>query len=139
MAVYVESSALVAWLLDEETADRVQAVFDSDETLVSSVLTTAETQRVLVCSESTRRIDEASGRRHRAAIRAASEGLVQMEITGSVLERSSRSFPVEPIRTLDAIHLATALEFLDAFPDLRVLTFDRRVQENAEALGLDLV
>ncbi len=45
-------------------------------------------------------------------------------------------FPVEPIRTLDALHLASALELLRLFPDLTVLSFDRRIVENLAPLGL---
>ena len=59
-----------------------------------------------------------------------------MSLTTGVLARAGRAFPVEPVRTLDAIHLATALEFLAAFPDLAILALDRRVLANAIALGL---
>ncbi len=37
----------------------------------------------------------------------------------------------------DAIHLATALRFAEVDPNLRVVTSDRRIAENARALGLD--
>ena len=40
------------------------------------------------------------------------------------------------MRTPDAIHLATALEFAAVFPDLRVLSYDERIRMNAEALGI---
>jgi len=59
-----------------------------------------------------------------------------MALSEEVLARASRPFPVEPVRTLDAIHLATALEFTAAFPDLRLVSCDSRVRENAEALGI---
>ena len=39
-------------------------------------------------------------------------------------------------RTLDAIHLATALAFTEAFPELGVVSLDRRILDNAESLGL---
>ena len=51
-----------------------------------------------------------------------------MAVTDGVLARAGSPFPVEPVRTLDAIHLATALELATAFPDLRVLSFDRRTR-----------
>ncbi|MBI2346165.1 MAG: hypothetical protein HYV03_04650, partial [Deltaproteobacteria bacterium] len=59
-----------------------------------------------------------------------------MEITAEVRARAGRPFPSEPIRSLDAIHLATALEFVRAFPDLTVLSFDDRVLRNLAPLGL---
>jgi hypothetical protein len=56
-------------------------------------------------------------------------------VTDAVLVRVRRPFPVEPIRTLDALHLAT-MELLGEPPPLiTVVTRDVRVRENAEALG----
>jgi len=52
-----------------------------------------------------------------------------------VLARARRPFPVEPIRTLDAVHLATT-ELLGEAPQfVTILTRDARVRENARALG----
>jgi hypothetical protein len=59
-----------------------------------------------------------------------------MMISEGIVERCGRPFPIEPVRTLDAIHLASALEFTRAFPDLEMLSFDQRILDNAEALGI---
>lgn len=46
-----------------------------------------------------------------------------------------RRFPIEPVRTLDAVHLAT-VEWLGEPAALTVIvTRDDRVRENARALG----
>ena len=42
---------------------------------------------------------------------------------------------MEPLRTLDAIHLASALK-LAAVENVTVLSMDRRLRENATALGM---
>jgi predicted nucleic acid-binding protein len=56
----------------------------------------------------------------------------------AVLDRVRRRFPVEPIRTLDAVHLATA-ELLGAAPPLvTIVTRDDRVRRTAEALGYSI-
>jgi hypothetical protein len=56
-------------------------------------------------------------------------------VTDTVLARVGRPFPVEPIRTLDAVHLATA-ELLGEPPQLMtIVTRDTRVRDNARALG----
>ena len=56
-------------------------------------------------------------------------------VTADTLARVGRPFPVEPIRTLDAIHLATA-EVLGESPQLvTIVTRDARVRVNARALG----
>lgn len=58
-----------------------------------------------------------------------------VSVTDAVLTRVGRPFPVEPVRTLDAVHLAT-VEALNDHPALvTVLTRDVRVRENAVALG----
>jgi len=58
-----------------------------------------------------------------------------VSVTEPVLARAGRPFPVEPIRTLDAVHLATA-ESLGEPPQLvAILTRDARVRDNARALG----
>ena len=58
-----------------------------------------------------------------------------VEIDESVLARVRRPYPHEPVRTLDAIHLAT-LELRDEDPSLvAVVTRDRRIAENARAMG----
>jgi predicted nucleic acid-binding protein len=74
--------------------------------------------------------------------RAATRALRRFErrcyvvaVTDAVLARVRRRFPVEPIRTLDAVHLATA-ELLGEPPQLMtIVTRDDRVRQNAEALG----
>ena len=55
------------------------------------------------------------------------------------MDRSRGAFPREPIRSLDAIHLATALVIRDVRPDLSVLSLDQRLRENAVALGFEVV
>jgi hypothetical protein len=57
------------------------------------------------------------------------------EETGIRELKDRRPFPVEPIRTLDAVHLATAERLGEAPPLLTIVTRDDRVRENAEALG----
>ena len=58
-----------------------------------------------------------------------------VSVTDDVLARVGRPFPREPIRTLDAVHLATA-EVLGEPPALvTIVTRDGRVRDNARALG----
>ena len=58
-----------------------------------------------------------------------------MAVTDAVLARVGRPFPMEPIRTLDAIHLATAELLGEPPPLMVVVTRDARVRDNARALG----
>jgi hypothetical protein len=59
-------------------------------------------------------------------------------VTEDVLGRAGRPFPVEPIPTLDAIHLAT-VDLLGQAPALvTILSRDVRIRDNAKALGYAL-
>jgi predicted nucleic acid-binding protein len=102
---------------------------------VTSALTLAEANRGVVRARVTGRLTESQERR---AIHALQTFAARCDVVGvatSILERAGRPFPVEPVRTLDAIHLAT-IEFLADPPQLMtVLTRDTRVRDNARALG----
>ncbi len=135
-ALYLETSALLTWLLGQAQADEVRAAVDESEVVVTSVLTFAETERALVRAEHEDLVRAADGQRLRGILQRASTGWMRMTISEEILARAGRPFPVEPVRTLDAIHLATALAFTKAFDELRLLSLDRRLLGNARALGI---
>jgi hypothetical protein len=56
----------------------------------------------------------------------------------AILGRACQPFPGEPIRTLDALHLATAIAASTALDGLTLLTVDRRLWSSAQALGLSV-
>jgi len=58
-----------------------------------------------------------------------------MPITDDVLARVGKPFPVEPVRTLDAIHLCTAALLADDPQLLTILTRDDRITANAMSIG----
>jgi predicted nucleic acid-binding protein len=55
------------------------------------------------------------------------------------VERARQPFPGEPIRTLDAIHLASALVARTAIAGLTLLSLDDRVRKAGKKLGLDII
>lgn len=134
--VYLETSAALTWLLGEPDAERVRSTIDAADAVAISVLTLLEAERALIRAESAGRLREGDTQRLRGMLQRACASWMRMTVTEAVLSRASRPFPVEPVRTLDAVHLATALEFTTAFSDLHVLSFDRRVAANATALGI---
>jgi predicted nucleic acid-binding protein len=135
-SLYIETSAVLTWLLGETHADDVRARVDDAEVVMTSSLTFAETERAVVRAESERLIRAADGQRLRGLLQRASSGWMRMTVSEEILVRAGRTFPVEPVRTLDAIHLASALVFTRAFSDLQLLSFDRRLVDNARALGI---
>lgn len=58
-----------------------------------------------------------------------------VDVDRAVLARVRRPFPLEPIRTLDAVHLATTELLGEAPPLVTMVTRDDRVRSNARALG----
>lgn len=135
-AVYLETSALLAWLFGEAEAARVKTALDDAEVVLTSALTVLEAERAIARATSERLLKEADGRRLLGIVARLRASWITMGVTGDVLTRAGQRFPVEPVRTLDAIHLSSALAFSAAFSDIRVLTLDRRVADNGAALGL---
>jgi len=136
--IYVETSALLSWMLGESEGDAARECIDRAETIVTSVLTSVEADRALVRAEREGILSAKDVQGLRGLLRRTLAQWIQMEIDSAVQERAARLFPTEPVRTLDALHLATALQFTQAFPQIELLSFDRRIRDNAEALGIPL-
>jgi hypothetical protein len=73
-----------------------------------------------------------------AQLRSDSELWLVDPVDDAVWARSGRPFPVEPVRLLDALHVATIEKVAGVLDDLLVLSTDRRVRENATTLGFDV-
>jgi predicted nucleic acid-binding protein len=130
---YIETSALLAAVLDRDP--EAVALLRADGQRVTSALTFAEASRAIVRGSLTGRITAEQARARMRVLRTFERRCLVIAVTGDVLARVRRPFPVEPIRTLDAIHLATA-ELVGEPPALMtIVTRDRRVEQNAVALG----
>jgi len=132
----VETSAVLRWLLHGEESSQVISAIRGHKDIASSILTKVETQRALLRAELQGVLKPAERNLARGLFAKQSSGWYFVEITPSILQRASGEFPIEPIRTLDAIHLATALELLPAFSKMKVLSFDIRIVQNLLPLGL---
>lgn len=130
---YIESSALVAALLERDPEARKS--LRAKGRRITSALTLAEAARAIVRARVAERL---TGEQERAAIRALrrfERRSYVVAMTDEVLARVKRPFPVEPVRTLDAVHIATA-ESIGEPPQLvTIVTRDSRVRENAIAMG----
>jgi len=130
---YMESSALVAALLERDAA--VVKKLPRGTQQVTSALTIAEAGRAIIRARATGRLTAGEEQAAVRALRTFERRCFILDLDRAVLDRVRRPFPVEPIRTLDAVHLATA-ELLGEPPSLiTIITRDGRVRENAEALG----
>lgn len=132
-ARYIESSALIAAKLEGD-ATAWQAIRGEGERFASA-LTLAEFARRLVRGRHVGELDDARVRLLMNWLTRFARRCVIVDIDTDVLARIRRPFPLEPVRTLDAIHLAT-IESRDVEPArVAVVTRDRRIADNARAMG----
>lgn len=139
MSVYAESSAILAWLLDEDSAAEVRRLLSAQDLVVASDLTLIECDRVLLRAAALGALSEAQAAERRGHLTAASSHWQILRLSPEIVDRARRSFPGEPIRTLDAIHLASALVARAALSGLKLLSLDERVRRTARALGLEIL
>lgn len=123
--IYCDSSILLAHLLAED--QQPPASLWSEE-LIASRLTQYEVWTVVHRRDSDETLAEATvetlGR------------LALIELDRVVLDRALRPFP-QPVRTLDALHLAT-VDFLRSQDiELQLATYDDRLAKVAAALGIE--
>lgn len=138
MIVYAESSAVLAWLLNEPGRDSVRQALAGAARVVTSRLTIVECSRALDRGGMGGRLGEAAVLAAHRLLAEASAGWVIMDTVGEVVTRASRPFPYEPVRTLDALHLASALVFHEWLGALAMLSLDERVRANWTAFGHEL-
>jgi predicted nucleic acid-binding protein len=137
--LYAESSAVLAWLLDEETAPVVRQLLTDAEIIVASDLTLIECDRVLIRAIHLGELTEAEAADRRAQLSAAASHWHILRIANEVVDRARQPFPGEPIRTLDAIHLASTLVARGAVAGLNLLSLDERVRNAARKLGVEVL
>ncbi len=124
--IYVDTSMALAHLLAEDRAppDRLWK-----ESLVSSRLLVHETWVRIHARD--------LGQSHGEAVNDLLGRISFLELLPAVLARALEPFPI-PVRTLDALHLAS-LEFLRGLgQDVGLATYDLRQLEVARLLGIPI-
>lgn len=139
MKLYAESSAILAWLLGEPPGKEIRHLLRTAEHVFTSVLTFVEADRVLIRAQIVESLSlDAVAARRRTLIRA-SRHWHMVDVHREVLERARRPFPTEPIQTLDALHLASALAVRTAVPELALLSLDLAIRRAGAALALPIL
>ena len=127
MAYYLDTSAAVKLVLSEPGSTAVLAwVTEHDQELVSSDLLRTELLRA------TRRVSPRLMPRARAVL----DAITLLTLPASTFERAAELDP-ELLRSLDALHLAAALELGDELEGL--VTYDRRLATAAEQYAVTVV
>lgn len=138
MNLYVESSAVLAWLLDEPTAPALRRLLGEAEVIIASDLTLIECDRVLLRAVALKELAEADAADRRALLIAAAAHWHVLRIAAEIVDRARQPFPGAPVRTPDAIHLASLLVARSAVVGLRLLSLDERVRQAAKGLGVSV-
>lgn len=136
-AVYVETSAVLRILLEGDRA--LLARVAREKKLITSTLTQIEANRALVRAVTEKRIDPRRQREGQRWLRTFFRSCDLLEMDDAIRERAGQPFPIEPVRTLDAIHLASALVWEEGVGTALMVSCDDRVRDNALALGLQVV
>jgi hypothetical protein len=136
--VYAESSAVAAWLFREPRGPEVEQILASASYVVTSDLTLVEFDRAVHRGIASGRVDLAMAAAMRSRFQSAAAGWDVLNLLPPIVERAREAFPVEPIRSLGALHIAWTLHTRAAIPDIAILSLDDRVRRVAESVGLSL-
>jgi predicted nucleic acid-binding protein len=121
--IYLDASALAKLILDENESPALRRFLSDHSTLITSTITRVEL---------TRAIRRAAPSQLSAAHRRM-DSLVFLHLTESLLDSAGMVGAVA-LRTLDAIHLASALTVRSELDAL--VAYDKRLLDAASALGL---
>jgi uncharacterized protein len=124
--IYLDTSVALAQLLAE---DRVPNPSLWGEPLIAS--------RLLEYEIWTRLNARQLGRSHGEEARALIQRVALIELAAPVLERALEPFPI-PVRTLDALHLASIAFLLGRDQRVELASYDDRLCAAAQALGVPL-
>jgi PIN domain len=132
--IYLDTSAYLALLLDEEGADRLAQIV-AGATLLSSVLLILESRRNLIRLT---RAGTLKPSQYDACVNRIDEDIRRFELRDLTLDlcTSNALPPIATPRSLDLAHLRTALWFHAQSPIHRFLTMDAAQAQAARELGL---
>lgn len=139
MRLYAESSAVLAWLLEQPHGETVATTLAESSLIIASDLTLIECDRVLIRAVALHALRETDAAQRQARLNAVAARWTLFGLDEEIMERARRPFPAEPVRTLDAIHVASALTARKAIADIVMLSLDDRVRDAAGRLGFRLV
>lgn len=134
--VFVESSALVAWVLWEERGREVAGLLRAARKHWLSSLAPTEAHRALRRALAAGVVDARYAKSMHRRVDAFAAACRAIPVDADILERCAGPFAVEPVRTLDAIHLASLERVRRAARDVTIVSLDDRVRANARSMGV---
>ena len=136
--LYAESSAVLSWLLGEPEGEPCRVALAGSDRVATSQVTLLECERALLRAARSGRLGEADAATARRLLALASVQWTTLAVSSAIIEAAKRPLPSEPVRSLDALHLATAVAVRAAVGAVTLLSLDDRVRVNASALGFPI-
>jgi uncharacterized protein len=127
--LYVDTSALLKRVFIEEESPQVLAIL-RERSATGDLIASSE----LAWVEVARAISRAGVSDVSEVLRAACTGVARQPLTAVVMQRACTIGP-PTLRSLDAIHLSAAI----SLGAVEMLTFDRRLAEAAESVGVKAI
>jgi uncharacterized protein len=122
--VYIDASAFVKLVVPEPETGAIVAALTPETRMVASEILEVEALRAA---------RRANGREGVDTARAQLDGVRLLPLTGQIRQRACDLEP-DALRTLDAIHIATALDLGERLDCMYV--YDARMSSAAKAVGL---
>lgn len=130
-ALYLETSAVLRAVLERGTTPEIEEQIAAAEVLVTSRLTLVEAGRAVLRLRAGGRVAEAALSEAERALDALWARCELWELTPAVCELAAQVAPSKPLRTLDALHVATYLLARRRLGEIGLLSADRRLLEAA--------
>ena len=133
-AVYLDTSTVLRAVLEDGTTPTIDRTIGAASTLITSRLSLVEAGRAFLRLRASGQVSEeqlADARRELDSLWARCE---IWELTPLVCETACQVAPGKPLRTLDALHLATYLLARRRIENLELLTADQRLAEAARGV-----
>jgi predicted nucleic acid-binding protein len=137
--IFVDSSAIIRAVLERGMSRSVEKTLASATTLIVSRLALVETSRALLRAHVEERVNDDVLARAELEVDDFWSRCEIWELTRTVCDEARRIAPALPLRSLDAMHLATFLVARKRLPTLRLLTTDARMSEAAKHLRFAVV
>ena len=133
-ALYLDTSAVLRAVLERGTTSDIERRIRAAPVLITSRLSLVESARALLRLQLHADISEARLLDTERAIDALWARCELWELTPSVCDLAQRVAPRRPLRSLDALHLATYVLARRKIADLELLSVDERLLDAASAV-----
>jgi predicted nucleic acid-binding protein len=131
--LYLDTSVGLRATLEQGTTSEIEQRIAAAPVLVTSRLSLVESARALLRIRARGGVPESSLADARRELDALWKRCELWELTPAVCDLASLLAPDEPLRTLDALHLATFLLARGRIEGLELLTADQRLEDAANS------